>query len=169
MPGQSYTPSYMQPRQRDPSIPVSIVPAPEGLERVTLDKDLQVTRTPVKLILYTHTAEIRNSILNDKDGTHDYHTPYLLHPFYATDFYGFFYPDMHSDLKRNGACGCGDQACRELGYDKPYIGREFYRNITIHRVPEINIEVRQGWLRTLAEKKEKARLQSRKRRTAAKV
>jgi len=159
MPGQS----YMQPRQRDPSIPVSIVPAPEGMEKVTLDKDLRVTRTPVQLILYTFDAEIRNSMLKD---TPDYRLLYGLRPFYATDYYGNFESDSHSYLKRNGACDCGDQACRELGYDKPYIGRESYRGTKIHRVPEINIEVRQGWLRTLAEKKEKARLQSRKRRAA---
>ena len=166
MPGQSYTPIYMQPRQHDPSIPVSIVPAPEGMVKVTLDKDLRVIRTAVQLILYTFDAEIRNSMLKD---TPDYRLLYGLRPFYATDFYGHFEPDCHSSLKRNGACDCGDQACRELGYDKPYIGREFYRDITIHRVPEINIEVRQGWLRTLAEKKEKARQKYQERKAAAKV
>lgn len=166
MPGQSYTPSYMQPRQRDPLIPVSIVPAPEGMAKVTLDKDLRVIRTAVRLILYTFDAEIRNRMLQD---TPDYRLLYGLRPFYATDFYGHFEPDCHSRLKRNGACDCGDQACRELGYDKPYIGREFYRDITIHRVPEINIEMRQGWLRTLAEKKEKARQKYQERKAAAKV
>jgi len=163
MPGQSYTPSYMQPRQRDPSIPVSIVPAPEGMVKVTLDKDLRVIRTAVQLILYTFDAEIRNNMLKD---TPDYRLLYGLRPFYATDFYGHFEPDCHSDLKRNGACDCGDQACRELGYDKPYIGRESYRGTKIHRVPEINIEARQEWLRTLAEKKEKARQKYQERKAA---
>ena len=47
-------------RHRPPAQPVSVVAAPEGLSQVYLNSDLEVTRSPVKLILYTHDAEIHH-------------------------------------------------------------------------------------------------------------
>ena len=149
-------------RHRPPAQPVSVVTAPEGLAKVVLNMDLEVTRTPVKLILYTHDAESHHQSLEALGIPVNHNSTFVLRPFYSTGFGGFFYPNIHRVNKRNGSCGCGDQACRELGFDEPVGTRIFY-------VAETDIEERQAWLRKLAGKKEQARLKYQERKAAAKV
>ena len=149
-------------RHRPPAQPVSVVAAPEGLSQVYLNSDLEVTRSPVKLILYTHDAESHHQYLEALGIPVNHNTTFVLRPFYSTGLGGFFYPNIHQVNKRNGSCGCGEQACRQLGFDEP-VGSG------ISYVAETDIEERQAWLRKLAEKKEKTRQKYQERKAAAKV
>ena len=149
-------------RHRPPGQPVSVVTAPEGLAKVDLNSDLEVTRTPVKLILYTYDAESYHQSLEALGIPVNHNTTFHFRPFYSIGFGESFHPNIHRANNRNGSCGCGDQACRQLGFDEPV-------GTGISYVVETDIEERQAWLRKLADKKEKARQKHQERKAAAKV
>ena len=130
--------------------PISVVPAPPGIEWVGLDgDDLHEVRQPVEFVLYV------------QDFPDHFDTKHTLHlrPFYslywgrwgsraASDLLptSFFGEGSHLNKERTGACSCEEKTCALVGLAFP--GKPF---------SEEKLEKRREWLRKLEAKSEKAR------------
>ena len=129
--------------------PISVVPAPPGIEWVGLDgDDFHEVRQPVEFVLYVHLSPYYS------DGR------FMLHltPFYSIHWgqwitrglgdvpTSFFGEGAHHHIKRTGACSCEEKTCDLVGLvfpGKPY--------------PEEKIKKRREWLRKVEATREKAR------------
>ena len=130
--------------------PISVVPAPPGIEWVGLDgDDLHEVRQPVEFVLYVQ------HFPDHFDTKHTLH----LRPFYslywgrwgsraASDLLptSFFGEGSHLNKERTGACSCEEKTCALVGLAFP--GKPF---------SEGKLEKRREWLRKLEAKSEKAR------------
>jgi len=129
--------------------PISVVPAPPGIEWVGLDgDDFHEVRQPVEFVLYVQLPPYRF------DGRFNLH----LTPFYSIHWgqwitrglgdvpHSFFGEGAHYLIKRTGACSCEEKTCDLVGLAFP--GKPF---------PKKKIEKRREWLRKLEATREKAR------------
>ena len=129
--------------------PISVVPAPPGIEWVGLDgDDFHEVRQPVEFVLYVQLSPY----------SLDERFRLSLTPFYSIHWgqwitrglgdvpTTFFGEGAHHNKSRRGACWCEDKRCDLLGLAFP--GKPFR---------EEKIEKRREWLRKVEATREKAR------------